>query len=184
MVAVAGPGGGSLIVKIRTYLRRVGPINADAPDLRTLLLVVPGETAAALGAGLGMQRLRVVVVYEHEGLARLKGVEDLENQEMPIARCDRPNINCLHLLVPFDRTGCTWPSTAGDTSDCHRCATTNLWHADREQEGTVLKRLGRVGNAWPEGCQVTRSKLDIAIICRDTQRAAQGLDTDWAGRLM
>src|SRR5699024_10586686 len=60
--------------------------DAHAPDLGALLEVLPGELPGVLGGELVVQRLRVVVVHEHEGGARFERAERVEDEFVPYPR--------------------------------------------------------------------------------------------------
>src|SRR5690606_35807949 len=70
----------------------------DLPDDRALLEVLPAEAARVFELELEAERLRVVVVDEHERLARGERLEGLEDRRVLLARRDDPHIELGRLL--------------------------------------------------------------------------------------
>src|SRR5690606_6433325 len=80
------------------------PRNLYTPDRGPLLQVFPPELAGVLELELVAQRLRVVIVHQHERLARLKLGEGLKDCGVLLARWNHPHIEysltSLHRYAP------------------------------------------------------------------------------------
>src|SRR5687768_11483366 len=66
--------------------------DADAPDNRPLLEILPGELVGALGLELIAQRKRIVIVDQHEKRSRLDALECLEDRRVLLAGWNDTNI--------------------------------------------------------------------------------------------
>src|SRR6185437_4193127 len=62
------------------------------PDLRALLQVIPGELPRVLRLELVIERLRIVVVHQHEALAGLELLVSVEDLAMALHRNEPADI--------------------------------------------------------------------------------------------
>ena len=145
--------------------------NPDPPDLGTLLEVVPAELARVLGGELVVERLRVVVVDQHERGPRIQRAERVEDQGMAANRrlaADVEDAVIGHGLLLWNLGPLQADEVMHDAVDSLRLAGRLVPQLGVRRRGELVGRHGiaEVADA-PEGLNENRHERIATRFCHE-----------------